>query len=346
MGKSEPIKHHYIPQFILKNFLDADGLFYYWDNEKRFLQKRNTKTVFMNNSMYRSEEINAENPVVIENNLSKFEQEIAPIFKRLCFDKEITLTRRELEALRIFLSLLSFRSDLRMKQYKEKKFTDSTEKLLNMYKGEQGFELFWKSEIDALAKCRTFDDILTVDGVDPIIKMDFENDLKVYYMTLVEARGQEFIISDVYPTLEIFPVSLTVNIHLHAIYPISSNRAILLNNIFFKKVLMQKNDPIFGPMMEYSKIKGNMIKEPKNYYPKGPAIHTPDDKFFYSPVKIYENDVSYINMLFLNETRVGFAFRNIERIKESVSRYNNTDREYNKNNFDSLEAKLEDIANG
>ena len=345
MAKTEPIKHHYIPQFILRGFLGEDGLFYYWDNDNKYLSKRNTKSVFMNNSMYRSEEINPENPVEVENNLSKFEQEMAPLFKRLCSNDEVVLTRRELEALRIFLSLLSFRSDLRMKQYKDKKFNESTEATLNLFKGEQDFDLFWKNEINALAKCRSFEEVMSVEGVDPIIKMDFSNDLKGYYMTLIEARGQEFIISDVYPTLEIYPVAPTINIHLHAIYPISPTRAILLNNIFFRKVLMDKQDPIYGPMIEFSQMKGNMLKEPKNYYPMGPTVHTPDDKYFYRPVKIYENDVTYINMLFLNETRMGFAFRNIDKIKASISRYNSTNREYNKNNFDFLETKLEDENN-
>ena len=345
MAKTEPIKHHYIPQFILRSFLGEDGLFYYWDNDNKYLSKRNTKSVFMNNSMYRSEEINPENPVEVENNLSKFEQEMAPLFKRLCSTDEVVLTRRELESLRIFLSLLSFRSDLRMKQYKDKRFDESTEELLNEFKGEQDFDLFWKNEINVLAKCRSFEEVMAVEGVDPIIKSDFSNDLEGYYMTLVEARGQEFIISDVYPTLEIYPVAPTINIHLHAIYPISPTRAILLNNIFFKKIMVEKQDPMFKPMIDFSQMKGNMLKEPKNYYPMGSLVHTPDDKYFYRPVKIYENDVTYINMLFLNETRMGFAFRNVDKIKASISRYNATNREYNKNNFDFLENKLEDENN-
>ena len=342
MIKTEPIRHHYIPQFILRNFLGDNGLFFYWDNENKYLSKRNTKSVFMNNSMYRSEEINPENPVEVENNLSKFEQEMAPLFKRLCFDSEVSLTRNELEALRIFLSLLSFRSDLRMKQYKDKRFNESTKEILNDFKGDQDFELFWKNEINELAKCRTFEDVMAVEGVDQIIKLDFHNDLKGYYMTLIESRGQEFIISDVYPTLEIFPVAPNINIHLHAIYPISPTRAILLNNICFKKVLKDKQNPILDPMVSFSRMKGNVLKEPKNFYEIDPTIHTANDKFVYRAVKIYENDVAYINMLFLNETRMGFAFRTIDKIKMSVSRYNHSNREYNKNNFDFLENKLEE----
>ena len=296
----------------------------------------------MNDSMYESEEINSDNPVETEDNLAKFEQEVSPLFKRLCLPEEIVLTRRELEKLRIFLTLLSFRSDLRMKQYKEKRFTKSTEDILNAFKGDQDFDFFWKNEINAIAKCRSFDEIMSLDVVDPIIKMDFSNDLKGLYMTLIEARGQEFIISDVYPTLEIFPVAPTINMHLHLIYPITPTRAILLNNIFFRNQLRNESDPVYGPMIRFSKIKGQMLKEPKNHYLKGPIVYTPDDKFFYKPVKIYEEDVIYINKLFLNEVRNGFAFRNPQKVLESIKKYNSTYREYNKNNYDYLEKKLEE----
>ena len=299
----------------------------------------------MNHSMYKSEDINSENPVEVENNLSKFEQVVAPIFKRLCMSGDIVLTRRELETLRIFLSLLSFRSDLRMKQYKEKRFNQHTKDFLEDYKGDQDFELFWKKEINALAKCRTFEDVMALDDVDQIIKLDFHNDLKGYYMTLVEARGQDFIISDVYPTLEIFPVSDDINLHLHAFYPISPTRCIVLNHICFLSSLRDRQDPLFGPMVSFSQISNQMLKEPRHRYKVNRSIFTPEDEFIYSPTKIYENDVVYINTLFLNETRNGFAFRNIERILSSIKKYNSNYREYNKNNYDSLESKLEELLN-
>ena len=64
----------------------------------------------MNIDMYRDEENHQENPVFIENSLSIFESEIANLINnKLLNDKEIIITRAELESLRIFLSLLSFR---------------------------------------------------------------------------------------------------------------------------------------------------------------------------------------------------------------------------------------------
>lgn len=337
---NEPLKHHYIPQFILRNFNNSEGLLQYWDNENKYLSKRNTRSIFMNVSMYRSEEINEENPVEIENNLSKFEQEIAPIFKKLCSPDAVDLTRKELESLRIFLSLLSFRSNSRMLQYKDKKFNESTEEILKEFKGEKDFELFWKSEINNLSKCRTYDDVLNVDGVDSIIKLDFHNDLMGYYMTLLEARGQEFVISDIYPTTEIFPILPDTHIHLHTIYPISPTRAILLNHILFKKNLQDTTDPIISPMIKISRIKGQMIKEPRVTYRKSPSMHVEEDIFHYKPVKIYEDDVAYLNMLIFNETQKGFAFKDGNKIKTSLKKYNELEKNYVKNNFEKLEELL------
>ena len=49
---SEAKSHHYIPQNILKNFLDNKGQVFYWDIEKEVSERRNPKSIFMNFNMY------------------------------------------------------------------------------------------------------------------------------------------------------------------------------------------------------------------------------------------------------------------------------------------------------
>ncbi len=49
----------------------------------------------------------------------------------------------------------------------------------------------------------------------------------------------------------------------------------------------------------------------------------PDDEYIYRVKKIYQKDVEYINALLLNETRVGIIFRNKDRIRDSISAFNN-----------------------
>ena len=177
MNKSEPRKHHYIPQFILRKFTDVNNQVLYWNIRNKTLEKRNTKSIFMNIDMYRDEENHQENPVFIENSLSIFESEIANLINnKLLNDKEIIITRAELESLRIFLSLLSFRSDLRMNQYKNQMFDESTKKILGG--DDVDFIDLWKREIEELSKCRSYKDIEDNENIDDIIKMEFLNDIE------------------------------------------------------------------------------------------------------------------------------------------------------------------------
>ena len=103
MSRNEPRKHHYIPQFILRKFADENNKVFYWSINEKTLKKSHIKWIFMNIDMYRDEENHQDNPVFIENSLSIFESEIADLINnKLLNDKEIIITRAELESLRIF----------------------------------------------------------------------------------------------------------------------------------------------------------------------------------------------------------------------------------------------------
>lgn len=316
--QQEAKRHHYIPQFILRKFQDGNDQVSYWDIEKNKLEKRNTRSVFMRIDMYRDELNHLDNPTQIESTLAEFEKEIAELVnKKLLNGNEITITRKELEKLRIFLSLLSFRSNLRKEQYRQNLFNDSTREILKNYSPE-GFEDLWKREVEELAKCRSFSDVQNNEVLDPIIKMDFYNDLKGMYMTFVDARGGEFLLTDIYPTLEIFPVQQGINIHMHCFYPLSSTRMLILNHVMFKE---EVDDTIINMMKAHSKISGDMIVPPKSKRIMQTAF-LPDDTYVYKVRKIYEADVEYINALFLNEARLGIMFKDAKRIIQSVSAFN------------------------
>lgn len=319
MEQNEAKRHHYIPQFILRNFTNENGQLEYWDINEKKLEKRNPRSVFMNWHMYRDEWNHKDNPTLIESSLSVFEKEISELINnKMLSENEIILTRTELDSFRIFLSLLSFRSDLRMNQYKDKRFGSATLAILKKYAKDENFENLWKMEIEELSKCRAYKQIEESKIIDPIIKTDFLNDLQGMYMTFVDARGGEFLISDNYPTLEIFPVRQGINIHLHCLYPLSATRLLLLNHIMFKQ---ETNDPRFEFMKSFSQIKGNLIAPPKNDYTNG-MIYNQSDRFIYRVRKIYSSDVEYINALFLNEARVGLAFKNRDKVLNSIEAYN------------------------
>ena len=337
MAKQEARKHHYIPRFILKNFNDENGQVNYWSLANNKIEKRNIKSVFMNIDMYRDEELNKDDPTQIESKFSVFEGEIAELIANKILNKtEIVINRRELEKLRIFITLSALRADYRMKQYKDNSFVESTRKILLDYQPDGNFEELWKRELDYLATCRTYDDIQKSDVIDPIIKLDFMNDLMGFYMTFVDARGGEFLMSDVYLTLEILPVDNGINLHMHCLLPLSPTRMLLLNHIVF--INGDNGMPLLNAMLKYSQIQGNSIVPPKNKYISIGSLN-PDDEYIYRVKKIYQKDVEYINALLLNETRVGIIFRNKDKIRDSISAFNN--RKDTKQKFSLLEEELD-----
>ena len=335
MNNFEPRRHHYIPRFILKNFKDENGQVSYWNIEKNQLEKRNIMSIFMNIDMYRDESLNEDDPTQIESKFSYFECEIADLIAKKILNKdEIVLNRSELERLRIFTTLLSFRSNSRMEQYKNNSFNESTRETLLKYQPDGNFEELWKRELDVLATCRTYEEIKNSDVIDPIIKLDFTNDLMGFYMTFVDARGGEFILSDIYPTLEIFPTPMA-NIHMNCMLPLSPTRMLLLNHIMFRKENI--GNPMLDGMAKLSQRKGDAIVPPKNRY-KSYGSMSMEDEYIYKVRKIYANDVQYINALFLNEARVGIIFRDKDRIANSIISFNR--RDDTKQKFEKLEESL------
>ena len=97
------------------------------------------------------------------------------------------------------------------------------------------------------------------------------------------------------------------------------------------------DNPILNMMLERSQIQGNAIIPPINIY-KNIGKFNPNDKFIYHVRKICRKDVEYINALFLNEAKVGFIFRNKNKILNSVISFNN--RNDTKQKFISLEKKI------
>lgn len=265
MSKQEPKRHHYIPQFILKNFHNENQQINYWDITKAKLEARNTKSIFMEKNMYRDEKFNFNDPTKIETQFAVFESEISELIAQKIIDKkEIILTRSELEKLRIFTFLLSFRSNYRKTQYDKSNFDLLTKTILEQSCQSNDFSDLWKQELDILTTCRSYEDIKNSKKIDPIIHQEILNDLIGYYMTFVDAMGEHFLLSDIYPTAEIYPVTNNINIYIHFIFPISPKRALILNHIAFKET--NGTNQISTAILSLSKIQGNAIKQPKPLY--------------------------------------------------------------------------------
>lgn len=76
----EPVGHHFIPQFILRNFcFDGKSHLFYYDKKTLEISKRKTKEIFMVRNLYRDDINNNQNPTKIETDMAHFESEVARI---------------------------------------------------------------------------------------------------------------------------------------------------------------------------------------------------------------------------------------------------------------------------
>lgn len=335
-GNSNPIHQHYVPVFILKNFAKNGGRFFYYDLIQQKYKLQPAKNTFAEDDTYTFEKY--EDNYLIEKNLSKYETEIAPIIKRIVNEEKVELNREELEALRIFLSLLSFRSRLRKKQYLDSQFDSETRMVLENFKKDNDYISLWKKELKTLSSFRTLAEIKSSSELDPTIKEEFATDYEHFYMTIVKGYKQKFIISDVFPTLESVQDLSGNQIILHMIYPLSPEVAIILNSCIFKKEYFGKLNAVQKYLIGISKMKGNYITEPKVNYSKNQFDRTKDDVFSYCKNKVYEKDMMYINFLILNEARNGFIFTDRNLLLDVLSKYKFETGK--KNDYNVLESVL------
>ena len=335
---SEPVKHHFIPQFILRNFTHNNDQIFYWNKETSKIEVRNTKSVYMVKNLYRDEKNHPTDPAVIEKKFAQFESTIATLFQEKIIDKNpIVLTRTENEKLRRFLYLLSFRSSSRKKQYIDANFDEATKEHLSKYVVNDDYIDLWLREIETILDTDDYHDLQNNDNVSWTIRTDFWSHLSGYYMTFVAPRGQDFIIGDIYPTTEIFPIGINnANLYPHLMFPITPDLMLILNHIGFKPET-NKGLLMLDNMVAFSRIKGNAIVPPNAKY-KVQGKLSPEDIYTYRINKLYSEDVTYLNLLSLNEVRKGFSYTNIDRVIESIKEYqsNPVTSKYNKNDYSAL----------
>ena len=65
----EAVRHHYIPQFILRSFCGDNGYLSYFDISQQRIVEKKTEEVFMARNLYRDTVNNPDDPVKIEKDL-------------------------------------------------------------------------------------------------------------------------------------------------------------------------------------------------------------------------------------------------------------------------------------
>ncbi len=71
---NEPIRHHFIPQFILHNFCFNERKTNYYDIKAKTIMVKNTREIFMEKNLYRDELNSAAEPTQIEKDFAKVER--------------------------------------------------------------------------------------------------------------------------------------------------------------------------------------------------------------------------------------------------------------------------------
>lgn len=229
----EPIRHHYIPQFILRNFCFNDNNeLYYYDKESQETTIRSTRDVFMEKNLYRDEINHSDNPTKIESDLSRFENEISQIINgKFLNGKEITLTFSEEEKLRIFFAIMGFRSKNASNIFG--KNTDRQNKeFYSYFQGNDNLQDFWKRNLGYIINCRTVEEILKHEKIDIPIKSFFKRDtvgiFGLYFAVVERKENEDFIIGDAYPVIENGLLDNGVRVPIYSMFPISPRRVILL----------------------------------------------------------------------------------------------------------------------
>ena len=172
---SEPKRHHYIPQFILRNFLNENNKLYYWNTGKQEIEERNTKSIYMEFNLYRDEKNNPENPTIIEKKFSALEGKVANLINNKIIGKRtIKITRDENELLRKYLFLLSFRSAARKEQYSNAKFDPLTEAVLSSKLVDNDYEDLWLRELEIILDLKDLKKVKENNDLSIVTQMDIE----------------------------------------------------------------------------------------------------------------------------------------------------------------------------
>ncbi len=316
---TEPKRHHYIPQFILRNFCFKNKRLYYFDKSKNTASVKQTDEIFMTRNLYRDEINHMNNPTEIEAKLAKYEDEVATLIKhRFLNEDEFVLSESEEDKLRLFISIMAIRNEKSLHQFKN--VEDNINKdFYTMYQTNGDFTDLWKRNISHILDCRSIKEILENEKIDKPFKYFMVRDgylncegideslfsaLQknwfamrnfILYLVVMERRGdKDFIIGDNYPPIITGTSNNDKEMHLYTLCPISPKRIILL-------------------------VSGGALKAPERVRIFAKDVLNPPNcdnngNLHISVKKIYQKNVEEINRTIIDVSEKGYAFLDKTRI--------------------------------
>ena len=301
----EPIRHHYIPQFILRNFcFDEENRLYYFNKKTSEIYERRTSEIFMVRNLYRDNINNPDEPVKIEKDLARFESEVSRIItEKFLKENEIVITLEEDEKLKLFFAIMGFRSKITRNSFGDRA-SEKTKALYSYYQKDGNLSDLWKRNLGKLVNCRSLEEILNHREIDDPIKGFMYRDIVgLYgcYFVVVERRGAfDFVISDSYPTVITGSMENGLELILYSIFPISPDRVILI-----------AANGVTGAPQSVTVFDDEVLKRPKwNQNKKIITIRVR---------KVYEKEVEYVNSVIIKEAHDGIAYRDKSRVRIAIS---------------------------
>lgn len=284
-----PQKHHFIPQFIIRNFsYNKLGFSKYYDKKRGSFSNIQTTEIFMYKNLY---------SVQTEKDFSKYESQIAKLIKeKFLVQDDIKLSNAEYESLLLYLALSPFRSRHALDFFK-KTISEESKEFYLKYQNDGDFVSMWRRNLGEIVNCRSMGEVMKNPNIDPPFKLFMRRDsygLFGSYLIVAERRGEEdFFLSDTYP-VSIEGESKIGSIPLLRFFPISPSRIIILtdNNIKIASLEVRyfSDDFLRAPTILQNKV--------------GYNIHVK---------KIYKKDVEFINNIFFKHTKEGLVVLDEER---------------------------------
>lgn len=296
--KNEAIRHHYIPQFILRNFsFNEAGDISYYDLASGEISVKRVGEIFMQRNLYRDEINHPDIPTQVEKDLAKYEGEAARMIKKFLLDTEVTITEREKESLLLFLAIMGFRSYSTFKTFLNPR-SDSKE-FYTQWQYDGDLVDLWKRNLGLVVNCRSLSEVLNNPNIDEPFKIFMTRDVfgtfGKYFIVLEKRGNEDFLIGDCYPVVISGEVG-NLQLHIYDYYPLSPNR-----------ILIVASNGVENAPQSVKKFRDDLLRPPRQK----------PGEIIIRVKKIYEPDVLGINEDIIKHSQIGLAFKDIDRVTVS-----------------------------
>ena len=245
--------HHYIPRFVLRNFALDDHVkharerqdIYHYSLTNGHLRIARVDTTYGVSNMY-SDIRNVSDINYVEKELGKLEQIASDVVKQLLnpSKSEFTITATELDALKKFLFIMSFRHPRRQQQYVEGRFDIATKARQEKFMKTHNLSTFadaWLENIKIILGSDLLpskeDNILEPSRWKSLEQTDFWFHNIGTFVCIWEApEPYEFIVTD--NSFGIWEGNCGPGMWsqaYHHFYPVSPRRIIVLSKVTYKK---------------------------------------------------------------------------------------------------------------